>query len=79
MKTTTDTTLREVVRQVQALFQLQGARPVDERTGAYAQARSKLPLSMLHKALAASAAAALGQAPDSIADGTEYPSSSVPR
>jgi len=61
-----NTTLREVVRQVQALFQLQGARPVDERTGAYAQARSKLPLSMLHKALAASAAAALGQAPDSI-------------
>jgi hypothetical protein len=61
-----NTTLREVVRQVQALFQLQGARPVDERTGAYTQARSKLPLSMLLKALAATAAAALGQAPDSV-------------
>jgi len=60
-----NTALREVVRQVQALFQLQGGRPVDEGTGAYTQARSKLPLALLHKTLAATATAALGQAPSS--------------
>ena len=60
-----NTSLREVVRQVQALFQLQGGRAVDERTGGYTQARSKLPLALLHKALAATATAALRQAPSS--------------
>jgi Transposase DDE domain len=58
-----NTSLREVVRQVQSLFQLGGGLSVDERTGAYTQARSKLPLSMLHKALAATATAALHEAP----------------
>lgn len=60
-----NTALREVVRQVQALFQLQGGRSVDEGTGGYTQARSKLPLALLHKALAATATAALRQAPSS--------------
>jgi len=58
-----NTSLREVVRQVQALFELRGGRPVDERTGAYTQARGKLPLSVLRQALHATAAAAQRLAP----------------
>jgi DDE family transposase len=58
-----NTTLREVVRQVQALFKLRRGRSVDEDTGGYAQARSKLPLSLLEQTLTASARAAVRLAP----------------
>ena len=54
---------REVVRQVQALHSLQGGPPVDEATGGYCQARTRLPQPLLEKALAASAATAVGRAP----------------
>ena len=60
-----NTALREVVRQVQALFQLQNGPAVDEDTGGYSQARSKLPLSVLEKALGATAQAATERAPNS--------------
>jgi putative transposase len=59
-----NTSLREVVRQVQALFELQGGRPVDSATGAYAQARDKLSCSTLRQALVSTATSALSQAPD---------------
>jgi len=52
-----NTSCREVVRQVQALFALEGGPSVDEATGAYCQARGKMPLALLEKALAASAKA----------------------
>lgn len=45
----TNTSCREVVRQVQALLALHSSKPLDGRTGAYCQARSKLPLSLLRK------------------------------
>jgi len=54
---------REVVRQVQALCSLQGGPFVDERTGAYCQARAHLPQPLLEKALAASAHTAAKRAP----------------
>jgi len=44
-----------VVRQVQALFALEGVGSVDEATGAYCQARSKIPLAVLEQALHATA------------------------
>jgi len=50
-----NTSCREVVRQVQALFALENAGSVDEATGAYCQARGKMPLPLLEKALAATA------------------------
>ena len=59
-----NTSMREVVRQVQALFELQGGCSVDERTGAYTQARTKLPLATLREALHASAGAAQRLAPN---------------
>jgi hypothetical protein len=43
-----NTSCREVVRQVQALFSLHG-REVDDATGAYCQSRSKLSLGLLRK------------------------------
>lgn len=43
-----NTSCREVVRQVQALFALHG-RPVDESSSAYCQARGKLSLGLLQK------------------------------
>jgi hypothetical protein len=46
---------REVVRQVQALFALEGAGSVDEATGAYCQARRKIPLALLEQAFHATA------------------------
>lgn len=49
------TSCREVVRQVQALFQLNGLGKVDEGTGAYCQARSRLPVERFEKALAETA------------------------
>jgi Transposase DDE domain len=48
------TCCREVVRQVQALFALHDAPAVDEATGAYCQARKKLPQALLAKLLALS-------------------------
>lgn len=50
-----NTSCREVVRQVQALFALENAGAVDEATGAYCQARSKLPLALLERAFRATA------------------------
>ncbi len=52
------TSCREVVRQVQALFALHQAGAVDEATGAYCQARGKLPPALLATLLAASFASA---------------------
>jgi hypothetical protein len=52
------TSCREVVRQVQALFRLQGRGAVDEGDSAYVQARQRLPRERLEKALTATAQAA---------------------
>lgn len=53
-----NTSCREVVRQVQALFRLNGWGPVDPGDSAYVQARHRLPRERLEKALAATAQAA---------------------
>ena len=42
-----DTSCREIVRQIQALFGLQDQGPVDENSSAYCQARKRLPLDRL--------------------------------
>jgi hypothetical protein len=55
---TPQTSCREVVRQVQALFRLHGRGPVDEGDSAYVQARQRLPQERLEKALSATAQAA---------------------
>lgn len=47
---------REVVRQIQALFALQGGSRVDEGTGAYCQARGRLPADILPRVRCAAAA-----------------------
>lgn len=52
------TACRQVVRQVQALFRLNGWGLVDEGDSAYVQARQRLPRERLEKALAATAQAA---------------------
>lgn len=52
------TSCREVVRQVQALFRLHNRGAVDEGDSAYVQARQRLPRQRLEKALAATAQAA---------------------
>jgi Transposase DDE domain len=52
------TACREVVRQVQALFRLQGLGSVDEGDSAYVQARQRLPRERLEKALEATAQSA---------------------
>jgi putative transposase len=49
---------REVVRQLQALFALQGAAPLSEQDGAYCRARGRLPHDQFAAALAATARAA---------------------
>ena len=49
------TSCREVVRQVQALFQLHDQGPVDEGDSAYVQARLRLPRERLERALRATA------------------------
>jgi Transposase DDE domain len=54
---------REVVRQIQALFQLQGGPCVCEQDGAYCRAKARLPLKEFPKALRASAQAADRLAP----------------
>jgi hypothetical protein len=50
-----NTSCREVVRQVQALFALEGGASLDEATGAYCQARKKTSRALWEKAFAASA------------------------
>jgi len=52
-----DTSCREIVRQVQALFALHDQGPVDEKTSAYCQARKRLPLDTLCRVRVAVAAA----------------------
>jgi len=52
------TSCREVVRQVQALFRLHSQGPVDEGDSAYVQARLRLPRQRLEQALSATARAA---------------------
>jgi len=52
------TSCREVVRQVQALFRLHGRGPIDEGDSAYVQARLRLPRERLEQALRATARAA---------------------
>src|SRR6266849_5293228 len=49
------TSCREVVRQVQALFRLNGQGLIDEDDSAYVQARQRLPKERLEKALSATA------------------------
>src|SRR5260370_18093123 len=53
-----DCPCREVVRQIQALFALHQNRDVDERTGAYCQARARLPWDILPRLRCAAAAQA---------------------
>jgi len=55
------TSCREVVRAVQALFQTQGKGAPDESTGAYVQARQRLPLERLERALVHTAQVADGR------------------
>jgi Transposase DDE domain len=49
---------REVVRQLQALFKIQGGPSISQEDGAYCRARARLPLAQFPKALAATAQAA---------------------
>src|SRR5438445_4199695 len=53
-----DCPCREIVRQIQALFGLQGKTDLDEGTGAYCQARKRLPLDTLQRLRVALVAAA---------------------
>jgi hypothetical protein len=57
-----NTSCREVVRQVQALFRLHGLGSVAEGDSAYIQARQRLPRERLEKALTATAQAAARRA-----------------
>jgi hypothetical protein len=59
-----NTSCREVVRQVQMLFALQG-QSIDEGTSAYCQSRNKLPLNLLQRIIGFIAQAAYGRVPDS--------------
>jgi hypothetical protein len=54
---------REVVRQIQALFQLNGGPKLSEEDGAYCRARARLPLDQFPLALAATAKTAQNSAP----------------
>lgn len=58
-----DCTCREVVRQIQALFALQGQGSVDEGTSAYCQARKRLPLDTLGRLRVGLAATSQRSAP----------------
>jgi hypothetical protein len=51
------TSCREIVRQIQALFALHAAGPVDENTSAYCQGRRRLPLDTLCRLRVETAAA----------------------
>ncbi len=53
-----DASGREVVRQLQALFELEGGPKISEEDGAYCRAKARLPLSEFPKAVAATARAA---------------------
>jgi hypothetical protein len=53
-----NTSCRDVVRQLQAMLILEGRVPIDEGTSAYCQARARLPLPVLEKALHLTAQAA---------------------
>lgn len=55
---TPNTSCREVVRQVQARFSLEGREKVDEDDSAYCQARKRLPEQSLERILTATATAA---------------------
>jgi hypothetical protein len=54
---------REVVRQIQALFELHDGPRISEQDGAYCRAKARLPVSEFPKALAATARAADQSAP----------------
>lgn len=54
---------REVVRQLQALFSLEGGPQISEEDGAYCRARARLPLDQFPQALAATAQSADRLAP----------------
>jgi hypothetical protein len=54
---------REVVRQLQALFRLEGGAHISEEDGAYCRAKARLPLAQFPKALAATAQCADQLAP----------------
>jgi DDE family transposase len=54
---------REVVRQLQALFRLEGGPQLSSEDGAYCRAKQRLPLSQFPKVLAATAKAADQQVP----------------
>jgi len=58
-----DVSGREVVRQLQALFGLEGGASISEDDGAYCRAKARLPLDQFPKGLAATAQAADRQAP----------------
>jgi len=58
-----DTSCREIVRQIQALFALQDQDPVDENTRAYCQGRKRLPLDRLGRVRVGVAAAGETMAP----------------
>lgn len=60
---TPNTSCREVVRQLQALFALVGGPKISSEDGAYCMARQRLPTEVLHRALAAAAKAAQQAAP----------------
>jgi hypothetical protein len=58
-----NTSCREVVRQVQALLALAQGPELEDGNSAYCQARAKIPLPLLERTFAASAASAEGRAP----------------
>ena len=60
-----NTSCREVVRQVQAMLDLLEQPPIDPDGSAYCQARAKLSLGLLEKALSAGASSAQKKAPSS--------------
>ena len=49
------TSCREIVRQIQALFALQGGRPVADESGGWCLARKRLPIGVLQRARVAAA------------------------
>jgi hypothetical protein len=79
---------REVVRQIQALFQLHGGPSVSEEDGAYCRAKARLPLDEFPKALRATAQAAdklappvtrLQSRPVKVADGSTLTAPDTPK
>jgi DDE family transposase len=81
------TPAREVVRQLQALWELHGAAPISSKDGAYCVARQRLPETPFTRALQATAAACdqltpapafLGGRPLKLADGTTLSAPDTP-